>query len=140
MIKIVFNIKGSEETIQEEEEITPTKTRLLGAIKSRLPGGKKGDSLNESDVNANRVKGKLKKENSVTSETSIPETNPDSIHLQEIQSYDKKKRRAAPTRDPTYDNPIYSSATQRGRGDNDDDDAVSISDATDSDTDQATEA
>ena len=138
MIKIVFNIKGSEETIQEEEEITPTKTRLLGAIKSRLPGGKKGDSLNESDVNANRVKGKLKKENSVTSETSIPETNPDSIHLQEIQSYDRKKRRAAPTRDPTYDNPIYSSPTQRGRGD--DDDAVSISDATDSDTDQATEA
>ena len=138
MIKIVFNIKGSEETIQEEEEITPTKTRLLGAIKSRLPGGKKGDSLNESDVNATRVKGKLKKENSVTSETSIPETNPDSIHLQEIKSYERKKRRAAPTRDPTYDNPIYSSPTQRGR--EDDDDAVSISDATDSDTDQATEA
>ena len=133
MIKIVFNIKGSEETIPEEEEITPTKTGLLGAIKSRLPGGKKGDSLNESDVNANRVKGKLKKESSVTSETSIPETNPDSIHLQEIQSYDRKKRRAAPTRDPTYENPIYSSSTQRGR--EDDDDAVSISDATDSDTD-----
>ena len=136
MIEVSFNIKGSEETIPEvEEEITPARTGLLGAIKSRLPSGKKGDSLNENDVNANRVnKGKLKKENSVTSDTSIPETNPDSIHLQEIQSYDKKKKRAAPTRDPTYDNPVYDNSTQ------DDDDAVSISDATDSDSDQATEA
>ena len=139
MIKVFLNIKGSEETIPEvEEEITPARTGLLDAIKSRLPGGKKGDSLNENDVNANRVKGKLKKENSVTSNTSIPEAKPDSIHLQEIQSYDKKKKRAAPTRDPTYDNPIYDNSTQRGS--EDDDDAVSISDATDSDSDQATEA
>ena len=125
----------SEEPI-EEEEISPTRAGgLLGAIKNRLPGGKK-NSLNENDINPKRIKGKLKKDDSITSMTSNSPIEPDSIQLEEIQQNTGKKKGKAPTItiDPAYENPAYDTI--------DHDDLHSISEASDSESEHegATEA
>ena len=80
--------------------------------------------MNENDINAKRVKGKLKKDDSITSNTSIPETEPEDIQLEEVVARAGKKKRPAPTvdLDAAYENPVYDNAEHDG-----------ISEASDSD-------
>ena len=64
----------------------------------------------------------MKKDDSITSNTSIPETEPEGIQLEEVEARAGKKRRPAPTVDAAYENPVYDNAEHDG-----------ISEASDSD-------